>query len=83
MAYPFAFSRALDEMGSFRVFEAAAHGGAWTNFWSACIVVRALALLALAYDMLQFPEPVRAQAQRVEPARATPASADVAHSSST
>jgi hypothetical protein len=52
LAYPFAFSRALDEMDSFSVFNAAERGGAWTILWSAAILLRCVVLIWLARLML-------------------------------
>jgi hypothetical protein len=53
LAYPLAFSPALNEMGSFDAYNAAQHGGAWTMIWSASIVVRCLLLLAIGRLMLR------------------------------
>lgn len=53
LAYPLAFSPALDEMGRFDAYNAAQHGGAWTVIWSASIVVRFFVLVAIASMMLR------------------------------
>jgi hypothetical protein len=54
LAYPLAFSPALDEMGSFAVYNAAEHGRAWTLVWSASIVLRCCLLLGIARLMLKW-----------------------------
>lgn len=53
LAYPLAFSPALDEMGRFDVYNAAEHGGVWTVIWSASIVVRFLILVVITRFMLR------------------------------
>ena len=53
LAYPLAFSPALEEMGRFDVYNAAEHGGVWTVIWSASIVVRFLLLVVIAGVMLR------------------------------
>lgn len=52
-AYPFAFSAAMDEMGSLGAYAARGRGGFWASFWTACILTRAFVLIALAHDMLK------------------------------
>ena len=57
LAYPFAFTDALEEMGTFDGAAAAASGGSGTVVWSLAIVVRSLLLIAIAVEVLRQREP--------------------------
>jgi alpha-1,2-glucosyltransferase len=64
--YPFAFTKALDEMKDFLPRRAFRKGGEWTALWSLCIVLRFGILSALAVEMWRGAEPATVSSARFE-----------------
>ncbi len=51
--FPLSFTLCLQEIEGFRPFAAAANGGPWTVVFSLAIVLRTVALVALAATLLR------------------------------